>query len=322
MTFWTAHVSHPGGRAENQDSVDYLTMGELGCWVLADGLGGHGGGAEASRLAVEAVLSSFRAHPEISGKALRAYLRAAQDSIEQAKRTPGLGRMKSTIVVLLADSVQAIGGNIGDSRLYLFRSGGVEYQSPDHSVPGALVRSGTLPAQSVRFHEDRNRLLRSLGSGKTAEAAIQTIRLCEGDAFLLCSDGFWEYVRELEMIADLCKATTPNEWLSAMEGRLLASAPPDSDNFSALAMVFHSAQAPRAAGRRPETRSPGEVQKGYRADSRSWLLASLCVLLVLLAGASLWLRHENREGLPPLPLPIACGGKLSQKFPADAGDRF
>lgn len=320
MTFSTAHISHPGGRAENQDAVDYLVMGDVGCWVLADGLGGHGGGATAAGLAVEAVLTAFRARPEISVEALRAFLRAAHESIERSRHMPGLSQMKSTIVVLLADSVQAIAGNIGDSRLYLFRGGAIEYQSPDHSVPGALVLSGSLPPGGVRFHEDRNRLLRSLGLGRAPEPAIHAVSLAEGDAFLLCSDGFWEYVRELEMIADLCKATAPGEWLRAMELRLMGGAPPDSDNFSAVAIFFRpAAAAARPAVRRQPARPASLAGRLWPADWPIWLVASLSVLLALLTAASIYLHLENGRLVPSRLLPGILGGEAAPRPPDASG---
>ena len=225
MLFVTESVSRIAGRELNEDSCGSLELGNAGCWVVADGLGGHRGGEAAATIAVDAVLASFRAAPEFSKAALERHLEAAQEAILEVQKTqPTLSSMRTTIVVLISDSRQALWAHVGDSRLYCLEAGRIVFCTSDHSVVQARVAAGELSADQIRNNEDRNRLLRTLGNrdGDLRPSILaEPRRLYRGTAFLLCTDGFWENVIEAEMEIDLAKADGPERWLAAMEARLL-----------------------------------------------------------------------------------------------------
>jgi PPM family protein phosphatase len=279
MAFVTASLSNPGGRAVNEDSCGFVEAGGAGCWVVCDGLGGHGGGSTASRLAVDAVLNAFRANPTVTVEGLRSQLAAANAAIRGQQSEPSLSHMRSTIVALVANGTTAVCGHMGDSRLYQFHESAVRFQTVDHSVPGALAAGGSIEFDAIRFHEDRNRVLRSLGNEGEFNPVIIERTLCQGDAFLLCTDGFWEYVTELEMEADSVKTSTPEEWLRFMASRLLGRTKPDNDNWTAMAVFFRSASAPVT-----------EMRKGSAmtlTEKLSWAaIASLTATLVLFLGVA------------------------------------
>jgi serine/threonine protein phosphatase PrpC len=240
LKFETASLSEPGGRRENQDVIDFAVLDGFGCWVVADGLGGHGGGAKAAKTAVETILGCFRAAPSQRLQSLGEYLQMANAAIcELQDREPQWSRMSTTLVALMADSRSSLWGHVGDSRLYLFRAGRIQFQTKDHSVPQALCNAGEITAAEIRFHEDRNRLLRSLGSRDRFNPTIQesAIALQPGDSFLLCTDGFWEYVSENCMEDDLGTAHSADDWLRRMEAKLLRQARGEHDNYSALAVL-------------------------------------------------------------------------------------
>ena len=210
-----------------------------GCWVLADGLGGHHGGAIASRVAVEAALASFEADSRICTDALAEHLnRANRAVLERQSSEPELASMRTTLVALLASADAALWAHVGDSRLYRF-SGKTWERTRDHSVPQRLADAGEITADQIRFHEDRNRLLRSLGAKAEPGAAIgQAPRAPRaGDAFLLASDGFWEWITEDQMQEDLRSTSGPKAWLKQMEARLCARAARDHDNYSAVGVL-------------------------------------------------------------------------------------
>jgi PPM family protein phosphatase len=239
MRFLTHTISRGGGRDMNQDAAEHCIAEEWACWVLADGLGGHGGGEEASRLATEAVMQAFQAHAECSPSALRTYIEFARQAVvKRQEENPMLNGMRTTLVVLVSDMRQALWAHVGDTRLYLFREGQLARQTRDHSVPQAMVDAKKIDAGEIRHHEDRNRLLRSIGGKEEVRATIEehphTLR--PGDAFLLCTDGFWEYVTETAMEVDLAKSATPADWLRFMELRIRSEAPQDQDNYSAVAI--------------------------------------------------------------------------------------
>jgi len=248
ITFSTAILTEKHQRRQNEDYADYLWLEGCGCWVVADGLGGHAGGEVASKLAVETIISSFTSHREFSVAAITGYLEGAQAALEQRQEEePRLSEMRTTIVLLVAGAEGARWAHVGDSRLYHFRQGRIISQTKDHSVPQSLANAGEIKAEDIRFHEDRHRLLRALGQEGDLRPAILKERqpLELGDAFLLCTDGFWEMVLETEMAADLGRAATPEGWLQSMQARILARSAQDTnrqhDNFTAMAVFVQAA---------------------------------------------------------------------------------
>lgn len=243
LRFATALLSRTGARTNNEDACGYRE----GCWVVADGLGGHGGGEVAARLAVEALLAAWDPAAPLTAAALTQGLEVAAAAIHRRQTgDPGLSGMRTTLVVLASDGTRALWAHVGDSRLYLLRDGRVRCQTEDHSVPQALVRAGELAPAAVRDHPDRNRLLRAVGDGQPPRLTLAPapLELQGGDAFLLCSDGFWEAVTEGEMEVALAKAVDAADWLERMELGLRRKAKPGQDNYTALAILVEAPVAP------------------------------------------------------------------------------
>ena len=237
----TAGLSKAGGRKTNQDSFGTEPGDDGGCWVVADGLGGHAGGETASRMAVEAVLQRCRQTPAATAGLIGDCFRDAQAAIVQkAAENYELVGMRTTMVLLVADAQNAVWGHVGDSRLYWFRQGKIMHQTRDHSVPQMLVDAGKIRPEDIRGHEDQNRLTRAIGQVGELRPTISAAPLPvqAGDAALLCSDGVWTYVWETEMEADLAAAASPADWLARLEQRILARAEGPYDNYTAVAVWF------------------------------------------------------------------------------------
>lgn len=244
MQLVTALLTKAGGRKENQDYGACLEQGGYGCYLVADGLGGHRGGALASQIAGRAILKAFTASPGASYEGLAGYLEQAREAMLAGMETPYSSRLKTTLVVLVSDFKSALWAHIGDSRLYYFREGLLRFQTSDHSVPQQLLKSGAITAEQLRTHEDRNRLTAAFDGGDLERIvyAAGPVSLEPGDAFLLCSDGFWEYVYESEMEADLSHSAEPGRWLELMEERLLARVEDGNDNYTALAVISRGSE--------------------------------------------------------------------------------
>ena len=243
MKFTSASVCEAGGRGVNQDFHGSLYFDAGACWVLADGLGGHRGGEIASQTAVEKILESYRERQYFSPESIRQYLNAAQESILNIQEeNPEFCSIQSTVVLLLTDCHSALWGHVGDSRLYFFRAGSIISQTKDHSVSQAMVAAGEILPKDIRNHEDRSRLLRSLGKKGEVQATIieQKQAVQPGDAFLLCSDGFWEYVTETEMEVDYASVNCPEDWLRRMEQKILKRARGEFDNYCAIAVFVEA----------------------------------------------------------------------------------
>ena len=149
--------------------------------------------------------------------------------------------MKTTLCILHIQDSCASWLHVGDSRIYQFRKGKLIKKTLDHSVPQMLVAQGEIKESQIRFHEDRNRLLRVVGMSEKAPKydMTQEVRIDATTSFLLCSDGFWEYLEEKEMIRLLKNASNPQEWIEKMEEIVMKRGQDKNmDNYSAIAVFI------------------------------------------------------------------------------------
>ena len=231
MELQTAYYTHIGGRSCNEDSVRLYQhpRGSL-CVVVADGLGGHGGGDRASQAAVEIVCSQWE-----GGTTPQSLITPIQEAHRQilAMQTKEIP-MRSTIVAMALGPAGVSHAHAGDSRFYHFHNGKLVFQTLDHSASQLAVIMEEITPDQIRFHEDRNRVLRCLGQEGTLQLTAGEQPLDQGThAFLLCSDGFWEFVLESEMEADLQAAASPEDWICRMRARMTDRIPSTHDNNTA-----------------------------------------------------------------------------------------
>lgn len=236
-----AMITKPGSRKRNEDSI--LMCEKKGCWafVLADGLGGHGRGDTASAAVTDQAIKVFKRNG--AGESyLDDAFRCAQGWLLQKKAALGITEeMKSTMVVLQITKEYARWAHIGDSRLYYFQGGHLVKRSLDHSVPQMLVFSGQIKEEEIRDHEDRNKVLRVLGTpweGPSYEIG-EPVALTGDQAFLLCSDGFWELITEKEMEKTLKQSKSVAQWMNKMEKIVEKNgADREMDNYSAVCVYI------------------------------------------------------------------------------------
>lgn len=238
-TEYTA-ISKKGGRLVNEDSYIVVKGKKVLAFAVADGLGGHGNGGIASSMAVTAVGDTFQKYNGESQKTkvMIAFEEAQKRILGQQEVFNIKNSMKTTLCVLSIESGYAFWGHIGDSRIYWFRGHKLFKRTLDHSVPQMLVATGDIKESEIRHHEDRNRLLRVIGTEWNKpeyELIEQPIRLRPNDKFLICSDGFWENVDEKEMVASMSKAKNATDWLIYMKRILISKTKDkDNDNFTAI----------------------------------------------------------------------------------------
>ena len=226
--------TNKGGRDHNEDSL--RASAEAGVFVLADGLGGHRSGEVASALAADAIFSGMARDASLEEDGLLSLFQSANEELLRQQAQPGREEMRTTAVALKLAEGQAVWGHIGDSRLYRFSGGELAGVTADHSVTYRKYLGGEISYMDVYHDDDRSRLLRVLGKEPCRPEAGRAA-VSPGDAFLLCSDGFWEFVYNEEIQADLCKSRTPEEWAEQMLLRHIRRTPPGNDNFS-LITVF------------------------------------------------------------------------------------
>ena len=231
----TASYSNPGGHEINEDS--FCCGSDF--FAVADGLGGHINGEEASRCAIEYLKKS--AHGNYGEDTVKSLLEGANSEVYgQANGA------KTTIAILFAENGILRYANVGDSRVYIFRNDRLLAMTKDHSVCRAAVDMGTMEFDDIRQSEDRSRLLKVLGNDEKLNVpkGYPPVQMQEGDAFLICSDGFWDYVLESEMEADLLKSDSPRKWLNFMLKRHIAAAMNKGDNYTAICGMVKTKQEP------------------------------------------------------------------------------
>jgi protein phosphatase len=195
--FETAARSHPGRvRSNNEDA--FAVNATAGLWAVADGMGGHAYGEQASRLICERLgaLPMAADAPSL----LASVESALRDCQEELLRGDAFaGEAGSTVVVLLACGAHYAVLWAGDSRAYLWRDGGLECLTRDHNVVAELVERGELPLEQARDHPWRNRITNAVGVVERLELDATQGALGAGDVFLLCSDGLTSEVDEAEI---------------------------------------------------------------------------------------------------------------------------
>ncbi len=205
----------------NEDSFATLALNlahdsrqqPLALAIVADGLGGHASGQEASRLAARIFIEHLTHDlilpfilpmggslppAEAVEPALRDAVNAANAAIYEAN-VQGAADMGSTLVAVVIAGDQAWIANVGDSRAYALDESGLRRITSDHSLVEQLIVSGMIQPEERYTHTQRNRIFRSLGGDPTVEADIFTQKLTPGMCLLLCSDGLWEMTRDPEM---------------------------------------------------------------------------------------------------------------------------
>ena len=236
MTTDIAFYTDQGKRENNEDAVTVVETRNGIIAIVADGLGGHRDGEIASQQAADTI-RRLLINCEPDEDMLIDAIQEASKGILSLHSSDGA--MYTTVAVLWIGRGSAIVANVGDTRIYQFRDGGIVYQSLDHSKAQMAVLVGQLSPNDIRYSKDRNRLIRVLGTVETPKVDCCTLDICTGDHFLLCTDGFWEPVDERKMKELLCGSNSANQWLQRMEQVIEASQNPFQDNYSAIAICMH-----------------------------------------------------------------------------------
>lgn len=174
---------------EDTSAATLERKGQL--FLVADGMGGHAAGATASSIAVQQIM---RAYYKDDSDDLRASLeraiRLANAAIfDQSRDDLAYAGMGTTLVAAVCQDSRFLVANVGDSRVYLVRDGGIRQLTQDHSWVAEAVRQGTLSAEQARHHPRRNVITRSLGNRPDVEVDFFEEGLLPGDTLVLCSDG-------------------------------------------------------------------------------------------------------------------------------------
>jgi serine/threonine protein phosphatase PrpC len=237
-----AGCSLTGARSHNEDVVRHGSTPQDHFAVVADGAGGHRRGAEAAHRTADSMERLLRGGGlEFSPASLTTMVRQAHRVLlAHQDSTAAELRMHSTVVALWIDAAgeHALWTHVGDSRLYRIRQQRTDVVTADDSVVQRMVRLGLISVEQAAHHPQKNQLVSALGIDGEVDphTVVRAVEVQEGDAFLLCTDGWWEGLDDHTLRSTLAQALSPEDWLQGMRQLIEARKLPRQDNFSAVAV--------------------------------------------------------------------------------------
>ncbi len=265
MKFQLGSVTRVGNRKKNEDSYGSFSNSHTLVMVVADGMGGHGGGQLASQSVIKTVGKFFEEQNQ--GEPIKdpvAFLQkvilASHDEINRvgAAQNPPVDPRTTIVICLIQDSF-AWWAHLGDSRLYLFRHGTLKFRTRDHSRIEELMQQGLINAKEAQTHPQRHQVTRCLGGPRaiTKMTITKAQPLQTGDMILLCSDGLWNPMRSQKILDVVMTSSNSGNFMDDIASDLASEAEsaamPRSDNVTLMLMRWmggpptKSPQAPTAA---------------------------------------------------------------------------
>ncbi len=237
-------------RTNNEDNFGYDRR--YGIYVVCDGMGGAAAGEVASKLGVDTVLDYYRQagrsgnyqpfgnqDAEVSPRsaALSSAIQLANHVVftasQQESSRAGMGA--TIVAVSVQDTLVSI-GHVGDSRIYLIRSGVIQQLTNDHSLVMEQVRRGLITLEDAQKVDYQNIVIKALGAEDKVEPDLDDMLAMEGDVLLLCSDGLNRHVKDEQMLRIIGK----NADLESAATALIEAAKADggTDNVTVLLLRF------------------------------------------------------------------------------------
>ena len=223
-------VTHRGlVRLHNEDAFSFISKEKRALFAVADGLGGHRGGAIASQMAIDTIKIEFekwngKGNDHFVTKAIQS---ANLEIYNTAQSHPELFSMQTTATVAVLEKDSLAVGHVGDCRLYRIRNGHVTILTKDHSEAAELLRLHLISPEEAPQHPGRHQLTRSVGSSLFLRVDLIKEKVKSGDTYILCSDGLWSEVSNDNIKAALLDddlQKSPEE----LVGMVLSAGAPDN----------------------------------------------------------------------------------------------
>ena len=218
-------AQHLGDRREQQDRIAIFTSRLASRCVLgmvADGVGGRSGGALAAEnvmMAAQRLFDEFNPQTDSVEKFFRSLVQEAHTILGLSAYATKLDP-HSTMVAVLIQPGRADWCQVGDSRLYFFRSGREFDRTGDHTLAAKLIAEGSMSIERAMLHPSASHLVQTLGGEMAPQPSLGSVeRIQPGDRFLLCSDGLWSYFADGELAA-----MTQSRDVRASSSQLIANA--------------------------------------------------------------------------------------------------
>lgn len=233
MIFSYSSLSEPGPRPVNEDAVGIWAQSDGRLFVaVADGLGGMGGGAIASNLAIELLSRFVSEGRSLPDDFLSIFAEINSEIIERQDDHPANSTMATTLSLVLLDGRKLWGAHCGDTRVMISRGNGIKRLSRDHSEAQRFLEQGKLTRQEYLEYPRKNVLYSALGGKKPLEVQTFEFDIASGDWVLLTSDGVHQIVSTGELRDVALGASSPDDYLSRL--REILAEKELGDNYSAV----------------------------------------------------------------------------------------
>jgi protein phosphatase len=206
------------GRVRSRNEDSYAVVAEEHLAVVADGMGGHGNGDVASKIAVEAVREAYvnlagssREELAIAERLQRAVALAHERIRMAGNEDSSLRGMGTTLIAAVIEGEYAVIGHVGDSRAYALRGGTLTQLTEDHSWVREQVAAGYLSPDQAREHPFKSVVTRALGGDHPVEVDLRRVQLQPEDLLVLCSDGLTTMLTDEEIKALLVEGGSMRE---------------------------------------------------------------------------------------------------------------
>jgi PPM family protein phosphatase len=204
-------LTNPGDRQYNQDYMAHIIENDYALFIVADGLGGHQAGEQASQFFCQGMLNCSRTFSKkIASNPASVFSDWIDEAVVEMKTLFNddliADQAYTTCAILYLDDDRAIAAHCGDSRVYRLNPKEIVWRTLDHSVPQDLLSVGLISEEELAHHPEQNHLTRSINVNRAQPVDIKLFSpILKNETFVLCSDGFWGNIKpdELLQLADL-----------------------------------------------------------------------------------------------------------------------
>jgi serine/threonine protein phosphatase PrpC len=243
MTWHFTSALNIGNRDEQQDRLTVLHSGNTHLLIVADGMGGQEGGAQAAQTVIDVATRRFsQGISDKPGMFLAMTCLEAHQAIKaQAKGSTSTSG--STCVMVYLQGNVAFCVHVGDSRMYQIRDNNLVFKTSDHSISQLIKKHGGVDTNGPDDQAMQNQLYMCLGGKNEVVPELSATKVEHGDLLLLCSDGFWNQYNEQEMLANMEAGVLDKEKVEQLAGLANQQGQGQSDNISLLCAYWQDTPA-------------------------------------------------------------------------------